>query len=140
MSVIESVVEAGIYGRLTSMAGTAVWGTRVYEGMADLDDPNFDHDSAYVVFSLVAGGYDNKTPSNCWTLRYQIDCWAPTKAIAKTGLGHIDTATLNSALTLATGYKNYQSLSVGRIRTDETEGGRTWYRRGSEVQFRVDIT
>lgn len=136
-----TVVETGIFARLTNTAGTALWGSRVYA-----DQAPGTVTAPYVVFFHVGGADDNENPAGSFDVLYQVECWGTAgQPQVRQAAAYINQAMLGSALTLngtATaggtvyGATNYLTLQEDVIRSVENVDGKQYYRRGATYRIR----
>ncbi len=129
-------IERGLYAALTGYSpGTAFYAMRVYEGMADENDPDFA--LPFVRFIHIAGGDDNSHPAESFNVIYQIECWGLTRADARTGASHIRAALTHKPITLAGGLVNTWIAPEMFIRTKELVEGKQYFRAGYRFRLRI---
>lgn len=130
---VAGLIDTALYAKLTAAAGTAFYGTRVYDTLAPENTPR-----PYVVFTQVAGGNDNLTPNLSDSVLYRVECVAATMQDARTGSGYVEqTFGMQYTLTV-TGYVNYVMLEQRFYRRIDNVGGTAYYRRGMEFEIRID--
>jgi hypothetical protein len=120
---IHTDFDTALYTRLTTTAGTALWGQRVYAGQAP-------HGATlpYVVFDAHGGGDLNVSPSRIVDLRYRIEVIATAAADARQGADYLDAALPNQPLTV-TGWTHLGTTHLAPIsRTENVEGHQFWHR------------
>lgn len=127
----QAAIETGLYNKLATGAGTALYSTRIYHNQAPLETT-----LPYVVIQRVGGGEENMTPTRSIDVMYQVACWAANSADAKTGAGHIETALHQSPIT-ASGYTIMWQAVGGWIADTANVEGKQYYRRGFEVRIRA---
>jgi hypothetical protein len=129
-----TAVETGIYSKLSTAAGTVLWGAgtaaRVYADQAPQGaaDP-------YLVFLYAGGGDENLNPAGSFDVLYQVECWSRTLSQARLGMTYINAALHYKTLTIA-GVTNFWTAQQGLIRSVENVEGVQWYRRGATYQIR----
>ncbi len=128
---IHTDIETALFAKLTNTGGTALWGQRVYEGQADQGVP-----LPYVLFFHVAGGDENISPSRLVDARYQVECWAESKAQARQGAGYIEEALHNGSLNIS-GWSQIGCEQQGLITSVENDKGKQYYRRGADYRIRM---
>lgn len=124
-----TAVETGLYGALSTGAGTAFFGTRIYAEQAPAGAT-----LPYVRFSLISGGDEQLTPDRSINLMYQVECWAATQADARTGAGYLESA-LNHVPITVSGYTVFWQGIEGWISDVENVEGKQYWRRGFEVRI-----
>lgn len=125
-----TVIETGLYSKLTTTAGTALWAARVYADQAP------DQAAApYVRFFHVGGGDDNNNPAGSFDVDYQVECWSTSLPQARQGMTYINAALHHQTLTLS-GATNYWTVQRDLIRSVENVAGVQWYRRGATYQIK----
>lgn len=133
MSDILGLVEAGLFAKLAANANlTALVSTRIYEDVAPAKTP-----VPFVRFVQVSGGDDNLAPRRNVDFIFQVECYGTTRAQARDGAGYIDEALLNAELTV-TGWSNWRTLALDRVRLTEMFEGQQVYRRGARYQISAD--
>ena len=96
MGVLDDI-DTALYTKLTTTGGTAVYGTRVYAVQAPQGTVA---PMPYVVFSHIAGGDLNMSPSRIVDVRYQVDCWAESQVVAKQMASYVEAALHEQPLTV----------------------------------------
>lgn len=133
MSDILGLIEEGLYTKLNADANLSGMGiTGVYEDFAPQDavDP-------FVVFRYIAGGDTNSSPRRDVDVEYLVECVGVSRASARLGAGHIDTALHNGTLTV-TGWSVYAVQSVRLLRLTDQIQGKQRFRRGAYYRIRMD--
>ncbi len=125
-----TAIETGIYNKLTSAAGTALWGTRVYADQAPAA-PTFP----YVIYTYASGSDENVNPAGSFDVEYQVECWGTALSQARSGMTYINAALHHQTLTI-TGTSNFWTVQRGLISTVENVDGRQFWRRGAVYQIR----
>lgn len=128
---VEDAIESGINGKLTTTAGTALWGQRVYYGQA----PG-TASLPYVVFQHVSGGETNITPSDIYDAIYQVVCWSNDAQVVRSGGDYIRTALHKATLTVS-GYNFIGCRKGNNISDVETADGVQYWSEGGEYRIRV---
>lgn len=125
-----TAIETGIYSKLTTAAGTAIWGTRVFanQGTAAVTYP-------YVNFFYVSGGDDNQNPAGSFDVEYQVECWGTVLSQARQGHTYINQALHHQTLTIS-GATNFWTVQRGLISSVENVDGKQIWRRGATYQIR----
>ena len=128
---VRDAIEAAINSKLTTTAGTALWGQRVYYGQAPgtVSPP-------YVVFQHVSGGDANMMPSRVIDELFQVVFWTNDAQQARTGGDYIETALRNVTLSV-TGYNFMDCSQRGFISDVETADGVQYWSEGGEYRIRV---
>lgn len=126
-----TIIETGLYSKLTSAAGTVLWGTRVYADQAPAA-PTFP----YLVFFHVAGGEENVNPAGSFDVLYQVECWGTVLSDARSGQAYLGSALHHQTLSLAGGYTNFWTVQQDFIRTVENVEGKQYWRRGATYRIR----
>lgn len=130
----ERLAGSAIFARLTSTAGTAVWGQQVYDLMAPEEVQISE--SPYVVYQYVHGGPINRSPTRIEDLRFDVKCMAHDLLTAKVGQDYIDAAFHQVTLTIA-GFTNWATQVVGEISlVDNTDANPTWI-KGKQIRIRM---
>lgn len=131
MTDVFTLIEKQIYTRLTTTAGTALYGARIHKEQAPAKET-----MPYVVFYLASCTFDNDHPRRAFHAVYTAECVAETMAQARQGAGYIDEALNGYALPLEDGWTNYFSLAKGmRSLTENVEKGQL-YRAGFDFDIR----
>lgn len=135
-----TVVETGLYSRLTNTPGTVHWGMRFYVDQAPAS-PTYP----YGLFFYVGGGNENLNPAGSFDALYQVECWGTVLWQARLGAAYIDQALLGSAITFngtATaggtvyGATNFWTQKEDQIRTVENVDSKQFFRRGATYRIR----
>lgn len=132
MGVLDDI-ETALYTKLTTTGGTAVYGTRVYAVQAPQGTVA---PMPYVVFSHIAGGDLNISPSRIVDVRYQVDCWAESQVVAKQMASYVEAALHEQALTV-NGWNHIGTTQLDLIATVENENQKQYWRRGADYRIRV---
>jgi hypothetical protein len=128
---VRDAIEAAIYTKLTTSAGTALWGSQVYYQEAPLKTV-----PPYVVFQDVAGGDMNIIPSRIVDVIYQAVCYTNDAVQATTGGEYIEAALRDVTLSVS-GFNFMGCSQVGFISNPDTVEGRQYWGRGGEYRIRV---
>lgn len=129
-------VGSALYAALTTSAGTAFYGTRVFEQLAPEGVA-----LPYVVFTQIAGGNDNLTPNSSADLVYSVECIAQSLGSARTGNGYIQSALGSVQFQFnVTGYSNYACQRQEAFARLDNVGGTQYWRRGDNYRVRFDHT
>lgn len=133
-----TVIDTGLFSKLSTAAGTALWGAgtaaRVYALQAPAEVLAANED--YVLFVHVAGGDDNRNPAGSFDVDYQVECWSATSlATARLGQTYIRQALHHQTLTFV-GATNFWTVQKALIETVETIEGRQFWRCGGTFQIR----
>lgn len=131
MTGIHTDIETALYSKLTTTGGTALWSTRVYEGQAPQGTA-----LPYVVFFHVAGGDENISPSRIVDVRYQVDCWAESRADARLGGDYLEAALHNGTLNIS-GWSQIGCEQTTLRSSVENVQGKQFYRRGADYRIRM---
>jgi hypothetical protein len=128
---------SAIFAKLTSTAGTAVWGQRVREDIGTESD--LIGGQPYLVYNYVSGGPSNVQKTRMEDFRFDVKCVALTKAQAETGADYIDSAFHDQTLTV-NGYTNWATTVIGEIRRVDNHEGKQFWTRGKQVRIRLSST
>lgn len=133
-----TVIETGLFSKLSTAAGTVLWGAgtaaRVYSQQAPAGVLAGTVD--YVVFFNVGGGDENSNPAGSFDVDYQVECWSPLLSNARAGHTYIKAALHYQALTFV-GSTNFWTVQKDLISTVENVEGKQWWRRGAVFQIRA---
>lgn len=129
---VMTTVNTGLYSKLTGYAaGTAFYGTRVYDTLAPQSAT-----LPYIVFQHVSGGDTNEHSGRIVDTEYRVECIAATLSDARTGAGHIEDALHDATLTF-TGWNHIactQGQMFSRLDTVDTKA---YHRRGAFYRIRL---
>jgi Protein of unknown function (DUF3168) len=124
-------LDTALYQRLTSTAGTALWGTRVYATQAPQGAA-----LPYVIFDYRAGGDLNLSPSRLAEARYQIEVIADTVAQARQGAEYLE-VTLHEQPLSVTSWVHLGTTQISLLSQVENAEGRQFWRRGATYRIRL---
>lgn len=130
-----AAIETGIYSKLSTSGGTALWGGTAGTVQVYADQASAKAVAPYVVFFYVAGGDENVNPSGSFDVRYQVECWSTVVGTARSGATYIQQALHHQTLTIS-GCTNFWTVQTRLVRSVENVDGVQWYRRGGEYQIR----
>jgi hypothetical protein len=128
---LHTALDTALYQRLTTTAGTALWGQRVYTGQAPQGAT-----LPYVVFNVVSGGDLALSRSRLVDVRYRAVCIALSAAEARDGGDHLDAALHEQPLTIA-GWTHLGTTQHTLISRVETLEGRQYWGRGGVYRVRA---
>lgn len=129
---IQSVLGSALYARLTATAGTALYGTRVYERQAPAGAQQ-----PYVIFEFRAGGALPLTPTRHIDARYVVACVAASQAEARAGADYIEAALIGGPLT-ASGWTHIATRQESPLSEVQNVAGRQFWRDGALYRIRFD--
>lgn len=129
-----TAVETGLFAKLSTAAGTALWGAGTAARVYTLQAPQGAADP-YVIFFYAGGGDENLNPNGSIDTLYQVECWSKTLSQARLGFTYINAALHYKVLTIS-GMVNFWTAQQGMISTIENVAGVQWWRCGGEYQIR----
>jgi hypothetical protein len=129
---------SAIFAKLTSSAGTALWGTRVFDRQAS-ESVIAAGTVVYTVYSYVAGGQLNVQTTDMEDLRFDVRCIAPTPQQSKQGADYIASAFHKQTLTV-NGWTNWATTVIGEISQVENDEGKQSWIDGKQVRIRLSST
>lgn len=131
MAVVNfTIIETGLYSKLSTSAGTVLFGTRIYadQAPASVTYP-------YILFFHVGGGEENLNPQGSFDVLYQVECWGTALADARNGQAYAGSALHYQTLTFS-GHTNFWTEQQDFIRSVENVDGKQIYRRGATYRIR----
>ena len=129
---IPGLLGTALYTALSQYsAGTALYGTRIYEGQAPLGGS-----LPYVIYTFVGGGEIYETPTRMLDVNVDVTCIAATQIQAQSGAAHIEGALREKQLT-ATGWTTLRVNEGAVISTFANVQGKQYYQCGAEYRIRL---
>lgn len=128
---LQTVLETGIYQKLTTSAGTAVWRSRVYSLLAPMNASR-----PYVVFAHMAGGDSNQSFSRIVDMDFRVECVAESNSTALSGADYIESALHDGSISVS-GWNCIAVTAGALMALVELVEGKTFYRRGAIYRVRL---
>jgi hypothetical protein len=125
-----SDVGSAVYTRLATTAGTAHYGTRIYDSLAPVNIA-----SPYVIFQHIEGADLNISPSRIIDVEFRVECVALSANDARIGADHIESALRETTVSMS-GWSQIAVTLVDLFSEVEQTEGKQFWRRGGFYRLR----